>query len=213
MNFHFPVNREHTNANNEYYRDARRLLISSGIFSALLLVGAVLVLIVFDRTPFVIGSAVVLFALAALYVGVTFQVRRAIKDPQELYDESPLVPAMIARVDERTMVLMTLVDMRKNPSDGEPVPALATRTVTTISGVPRRVGAKVPAVAVAGTHKSRTEFYDEITPVPLAWSTPDKAVIAQAQRNIPVNDWNVLERNIDRVEEVHATKRNLLPLN
>ena len=108
---------------------------------------------------------------------------------------------------------MTLVDMRKNPSDGEPVPALATRTVTTISGVPRRVGAKVPAVSVAGTHKSRTEFYDEITPVPLAWSTPDKAVIAQAQRNIPVNDWNVLERNIDRVEEVHATKRNLLPLN
>ena len=71
MNFHFPVNREHTNANNEYYRDARRLLISSGIFSALLLVGAVLVLVVFDRTPFVIGSAVVLFALAALYVGVT----------------------------------------------------------------------------------------------------------------------------------------------
>ncbi|MCQ9129196.1 DUF3239 domain-containing protein, partial [Corynebacterium amycolatum] len=94
MNFHFPVNREHTNANNEYYRDARRLLISSGIFSALLLVGAVLVLIVFDRTPFVIGSAVMLFALAALYVGVTFQVRRAINDPQELYDESPLVPAM-----------------------------------------------------------------------------------------------------------------------
>lgn len=212
MNFHFPVDREHTNANNEYYRDTRRLLISSAIFSALLLVGAVLVLVIFDHTPFVIGSAIALFAFAALYVGVTFQVRHAIKDPQELYDESPLVPAMIARVDERTMVLMTLVDTRRNTSVGEPTYALATRTVTAISGVPRRVGAKVPAIAVAGTHKNRTEFYDEITPVPLAWSTPDKSIIAKAQRCIPVSDWNLLEQNIDRVEEIHATRHDLLPL-
>lgn len=212
MSFHFTVNDEHTKANNEYYRDARRLLISSAIFSALLFIGAVLMLVLLDRTTFTLIGAGLIVALGLLYTGVTFQVKRAIKDPQELYDESPLVPAMIAEVNERTMVLMTVVDTRMDTTAGEPVRALAVRTVTAISGVPRRVGAKVPAIAVAGAHKSKTNLYDEITPVPLAWSTPDKSVISEAQRTVPVNEWNLLERNLGRVDEVRNTKHDLLPL-
>lgn len=212
MSFHFPVNAEHTKENNEYYRDARRLLVSSGVFAALLFIGAVLMLVLLDRTGLTYIAAGFIAALGLLYTGVTFQVKRAVKDPQELYDESPLVPAMIAEVDERTMVLMTLVDTRRDTSVGKPSRALAVRTVTAISGVPRRVGAKVPAIAVAGAHKTKTNFYDEITPVPLAWSTPDKSVIAEAQRTIPVNEWNLLERNLKRVDEVRSTKHDLLPL-
>lgn len=210
--FHFPVNVEHTKANNEYFRDTRRLLVSSAIFSALLLVGALAVFFLFERTALVLIASLILLALSALYIAVTFQVKRAIKDPQELYDESPLAPAMIAEVNERTMVLMTLVDMRKDTSVGEPARALAIRTVTAIAGVPRTVGAKVPAVAVAGTHKSGTDLYDEITPVPIAWSTSDKSVISQAQRTIPGHDWSLLEQNLGRVDDVRDTKHDLLPL-
>lgn len=210
--FHFPIDAQHTKANNEYYRDTRRLLVSSAVFSALLLVGAVVVFIAFDHTALVIAAGLILLALSALYVAVTFQVKRAIKDPQTLYDESPLAPAMIAEVDERTMVLMTLVDTRKDTTVGDPVRALAIRTVTAISGVPRSVGARVPVVAVAGSHKDRTQFYDEITPVPIAWATTDKTVIAQATRAIADADWELLRGNLSRVDDIRATKHDLLPM-
>ena len=48
MEIPFPVDIAHTKANNEYYRDARRLVLSSAIFSALLLVAAA---ITFVLTP------------------------------------------------------------------------------------------------------------------------------------------------------------------
>lgn len=212
MSFHFPVDIAHTKANNEHYRDARRLIVSSGIFSALLIIGAALMILFLDRTPLVLGGAMVVLAIAILYIGVTFQVRRSIKPPQELYDSSPLVPAVVAEVNERTMVLMTLVDIRRDLTVGKPKRALALRTVTTVSGVPRRVGARIPAIAVAGAHKSGTEFYDEVTPVPIAWATRDKSVIAKASRQIAHDDWTLLESNIKRVDDVRATKRDLLPL-
>lgn len=212
MSFHFPVDIAHTKANNEYYRDARRLIVSSGIFSALLIIGAALMILFLDRTPLILGGAMVVLAIAILYIGVTFQVRRSIKPPQELYDSSPLVPAVVAEVNERTMVLMTLVDIRRDFTVGKPKRALALRTVTTVSGVPRRVGARIPAIAVAGAHKSGTEFYDEVTPVPIAWATRDKSVIAKASRQIAHDDWTLLESNIKRVDDVRATKRDLLPL-
>nr|WP_120492810.1 DUF3239 domain-containing protein [Corynebacterium lactis] len=212
MSFHFPVDIPHTKANNEYYRDTRRLIVSSGVFSGLLVIGAVLMILFLDRTPWVIGGTVVMLAIAILYIAVTFQVRRSIKEPQELYDSSPLAPAAIAEVNERTMVLMTLVDVRKDTTVGKPAQALAIRTVTSISGVPRRVGARVPSIAVAGAHKTRTPLYDEVTPLPLAWSTRDKAVIGRASREIPQSDWALLEANLSRVDDVRATKRDLLLL-
>lgn len=210
MNFHFTVDETHTNNANEYYRDAKRLQISSGVFSLVLLLAAVLMLVFLNHTPWIIGGAIVVLAIAVLYIGVTFQIKRQIKEPQELYDSSPLVPAMIAEVNERTMTLMALVDTRKNPSQGLPQRALTIRTVTAVSGAPRRVGAPVPAVAVGGAHKTRADYYDEVTPVPLSWSTRDASVIRKAEQAITGVEWNLLKANLDRVEEVRSTKRDLL---
>lgn len=212
MTFHFPIDSEHTKTNNEYYRDTRRLQIASGIFAALLIIGGILVLALSSRTVIMLVLGIGLILIGLLYVAVTFSVRKQIKPPQELYDSSPLVPAMIAKVDERTMVLMALVDTRKDASVGEPQPALALRTVTTISGVPRRVGARVPAIAVGGTHKSKTNSYDEVTPVPIAWSTRESTVIRRAENEIPDSQWALLRKSLDRVSEVQKTSRDLLAL-
>lgn len=212
MKFHFPIDSAHNKANNEYYRDTRRLQIASSIFAALLMIGGILVLSFSSRTTVMLVLGIGLILIGLLYVAVTFSVRKQVKDPQELYDSSPLVPAMIAKVNERTMVLMALVDTRKNPEVGAPRQALALRTVTTISGVPRRIGARVPAVAVGGAHKSKTEYYDEITPVPIAWATRQTGVIRRAENEIPGSDWALLKDSIARVDEVQKTPRDLLTL-
>lgn len=212
MNFHFTVDETHTKSANEYYRDARRLQISSGVFSLVLLAIALLMMVFLNHTPWVVGGAIGVLAIAVLYIGVTFQIKRQIKEPQELYDSCPLAPAMIAEVNERTMTLMALVDTRQNLETGHPERALTIRTVTAISGAPRRVGAHVPAIAVGGAHKTRADHFDEVTPVPISWSTRDASVVRKAEQAIPGEEWNLLKANLDRVEEVRATKRDLLVL-
>ena len=212
MEIPFPVDIAHTKANNEYYRDARRLVLSSAIFSALLLVAAAITFVLTPSNWWTTAIVLTLAVLGVVYLGVTFQIRRSLKPPQQLYDTSPLAPAIIAEVNERSMVLLALVDARRDPSQGPARPALAARTVTAISGVPRRVGARVPAIAVAGSHSSRQELYDEITPVPLAWSSRDKSKINEARKAIGEDQWSLLERNLGRVAEVRATKRDLLAL-
>ena len=115
------------------------------------------------------------------------------------------------------MVLLTLVDAsthaRQNPQPSLIAPALAVRTVTSIPGVPREVGARVPSMAVTGVQRVQDkDVYQEIIPMPVAWGTSDESVWQDAERAIPTNQWKKLEGLIDRWEEVQEQKRDLLML-
>lgn len=211
QNFSFTVDQTHNKENNEYFRDGRRLRLSAIIMTVLALAGAAGSLWLFGTGAVGIVLAVLLVAFAAMCVFVAVKLPGATGSPQEVYDRWPLAPAMIAQVDERTMVLMALVNANMDET-GTPQKALATRTIMKVSGVPRRVGARVPAVGVAGRHRGNADAWEEITPVPIGWATKDRKTVREAERAIPEGDWQLLQANLDRVDDVRSTKFDLLML-
>ena len=216
--FSFTVDEAHVKAYNEYFRDSRRLRVSAALMTVLSLAAAVLVVLLWGAGlwTWIAAALLVLFALACIYAFIS--VPKQIGTPQELYDRWPLVPAILAEVNPRDMTLLALVDRTATPEAGAGAgaggtrPALAVRTVTTIPGVPRKPGARVPSIAVSGRHTSGGELWDEVTPVPLAWGTPDKKVITRAEEAIPQEAWAKLRSLADRAPEVRVTRRGLLEL-
>lgn len=208
--FRFTVDEAHVKAHNEYYRDSRRLRTSAAIMAAAAIALAVACVWLWSGVwAWIIFALIIAFALSCLYV--LFTLPKQIGSPQELYDRWPLVPAVIAEVNPRDMTLLALVDVNAAEA-ADPQPALATRTVTRIPGVPRRVGARVPSVAVCGAHTSGGQVWDEITPVPVAWGTPDKKAVTRAEDAIEKGQWLKLQGLIDRAAQVRGTRRGLLPL-
>ncbi|WP_448852011.1 DUF3239 domain-containing protein [Corynebacterium sp. 335C] len=208
--FRFTVDEAHAKATNEYFRDSRRLRTSAAIMAVLSIAAAVAVVALWGSGvwTWIAAAILALFALSCLYVLVALP--KQIGTPQELYDRWPLAPALVAEVNPRDMTLLALVDVA---AEGDrPRPALAVRTVTSIPGVPRRTGARVPSVAVSGRHAAGGEVWDEVTPVPLAWGTRDKKVIAAAEAEIPRDDWLRLQSLAERAPEVRGTRRGLLEL-
>ncbi|APT91263.1 hypothetical protein CSPHI_09870 [Corynebacterium sphenisci DSM 44792] len=209
--FRIPVDDAHVRAHNEYFRDSRRLRLSAAIMAVLLWAAGAVLLWRLGHTgwPLFLGIAAFVFGVMCALVALTLP--RTIGTPRQLYDDHPLAPAVIAEIGPRDMTLLALVDTAAEEGT-DPRPALAVRTVTGLPGVARAVGARVPAVAVGGRHSAAAIHYDEVTPVPVCWATPDAAAVAAAEAEIPERRWRVLAEAIDRVGEVRATKRGLLPL-
>lgn len=210
-NFSFTVDVAYNKANNEYFRDVKRMQQSAFVLAGLLVVvGVVLYLWLQDRPyALLVGAAPVVMAIVTAAVGVA--VPRTVGTPQSIYDRYPLVPAIVVKVNPRDMVIMALVDASMDPAAG-PTPALACRTVTKLAGYPKQVGTKVPCVAVFGRRAVRSTTYDEITPMPIGWATDDPATRAAATAAISQEDWRKLNSLRDRVDEVLATPFNLLIL-
>lgn len=211
MSFDFTVDEAHNAANNEYFRDGKRLRLSAAIMAVLLWVGGGLALWLLGASGvgLFLGILSITFGTMCAWVAVTLPGTTG--TPQDLYDTWPLAPAMIAEVDPRTMTLMALVDTASEEG-AEPRRALVLRTVSKVSGTPRTVGARVPSVAVGGKHRRGRDHWDQITPVPIAWATPSSRIRRDAERSIPEGDWQLLRDNLDRVADVRATKFDLLVL-
>ncbi|OFU53323.1 DUF3239 domain-containing protein [Corynebacterium sp. HMSC11E11] len=211
MSFDFTVDEAHNAANNEYFRDGKRLRLSAAIMAVLLWVGGGLALWMLGASGvgLFLGILSITFGTMCAWVAVTLPGTTG--TPQDLYDTWPLAPAMIAEVDPRTMTLMALVDTASEEG-AEPRRALVLRTVSKVSGTPRTVGARVPSVAVGGKHRRGRDHWDQITPVPIAWATPSSRIRRDAERSIPEGDWQLLRDNLDRVDDVRATKFDLLVL-
>src|SRR5699024_12223648 len=86
--------------------------------------------------------------------------------------------------------------------------------LTSIPGVTTRtVGTKVPVAAVSGQVNSNDrEHWQQISPMPIAWGTPDQEVVNIARKSIPQEEWQILERARKRLTDVKATKFDLLVL-
>lgn len=210
--FSFTVNEAYNKEHNEMFRDARRLKLSALIFGVIFFALAAGVVFFSHRAAWSIFAAIGFGVIGVISIALIPALERQVGTAQELYDTYPLVPAVIAKVNPRDAVVMALVNTTVDAS--EPAQwALAARTITRLEGHELRVGEKVPAVAVSGRRSVRDQgHWDEISPMPIAWATPDPDIIASATASIDRAQWRRLEHNLKRVNDVLATRLNLLPL-
>lgn len=209
--FKFDVHEDFAKQNNELLRDSSRLRNSGLIMGALLIVGGIAVYLALTATwRITLALGMVLFGIFCALIGVLAS--RQVGSAQKLYDSYPLAPAVVAEVNERDMVLMALVNTNVDPQ-APPRWGACLRTVTAIPGIKRVVGTKVPVAAVSGQRSSNAkDHWQQITPMPIAWGTPDAETVAVARKSIPEDQWQRLERARKRLSDVKATKFDLLVL-
>lgn len=210
--FHFDVDEAWAKENNELLRDTSRLQLSAVVMGLIFAAAGAAAYYFIDNSS--VGLLVLLAALVVMVLCfiIAWVVPRKVGTAQELYNTYPLAAAIIAEVNPRDLVLLALVNTNVDPAR-EPRWALATRTVTRLKGHPRKVGTHVPVAAVSGRRKvSSQDQWDEITPMPIAWGTPDEDVISAAAKEIPFQQWQLLEKNRSRYEEVQKTQFSLLEL-
>ena len=92
--------------------------------------------------------------------------------------------------------------------------ALVARDVHDIPGLRKVIGQKVPCVAVTGSEKlgGGHDYWDLATPMPIAWGTTDRTVIAEARRTIPTIEWDTLGKLRTRLKEVREQRNDVLLL-
>lgn len=203
---HIPVDAAHNKIHNEFNRDAGRLKLSGYILSAAFVAAAIIVYFISGLSTTGLLFAASLLVVAALMLGSMIAVSRRIGDPQDLYDTYPLAPAIVAAKGDHDLTLMALVRI----NDAADRYALAVRPMKGL-GHPCALGDRVATVAVPG-RRSRQGTLEEVSPMPIDWATPDTTVWKEAIKNIPGREWNLLEANKNRFEEVRSTRFNLLPL-
>ncbi|MDY3127243.1 MAG: DUF3239 domain-containing protein [Corynebacterium sp.] len=210
--FKFQVNEPFAKRNNELLRDSARLR-TSGITMGMLLICAGIATFLLVNAPWAatLGIGLGLFGIAGAVIGII--AAHKVGTAHDLYARYPLAPAIIVEVNERDMVLMALVNTNVDPNV-PPRWGVTLRTVTKIPGISnRRVGTRVPVAAVSGQTKNRqSSHWQMITPMPIAWGTPDQEVVAAAKDAIPQEQWELLQRARQRLTDVRATKYDLLVL-
>ncbi|MET3859123.1 hypothetical protein ABIE38_000020 [Dietzia sp. 2505] len=209
----FPVDDAWVRKNNESLAEVRRLQWSAGILGVVVLAAGTGMLLYSDLEPWgwIIAALAGVFAIGCL--AMIGYIPRKMGSMAHAYATSELVPAIVAEVRPRGLTLLALVDRAVDRSAGS-LPALAVRSCEKIPGHDVRVGARVPCVAVVGNRSARggDNLYQFISPMPVAWATPDAAVLRRLTREIPAGEWETLRQNLDRVSEVSASPANLLPL-
>ncbi|MCZ9294784.1 DUF3239 domain-containing protein [Corynebacterium meitnerae] len=212
--FHFDVDEAFAKQHNEMLRDTRKVVISGVSLFVICVAGGVAMWFLMDpANPWRWLGGVGLALFGCMMLLVAFLVPRSVGKAQDLYDRYPLVPAVIAEVNPRDVLLMALVNINVDETL-PPRYAAALRTVSSIPGIADpKVGTKIPAVAVGGRRSTRDkEHWQEVTPMPIAWATPDKAIISEAQGAIPHDQWRKLDKARGRLDDVKATSMNLLVL-
>ncbi|MDN5684248.1 DUF3239 domain-containing protein [Corynebacterium glyciniphilum] len=211
VSFNFTVDEPFARKHNEFFRDSRRFQWSAGLMGAIMVAAAVILFVVVDAGwAVIVGIAAVIMALICFIMVPVFP--RQLGSPQRYYDAYPLAPTVVAQVNPRDVVLMSLVDTAATGT-ARSRPALALRTVTSIPGVERKVGERVPAMAVTGMRSvGHQDHWEQISPMPVAWGTQDRSVVAEAEKAIPESEWSRLESLIDRLEDVQKTRHLLLEL-
>lgn len=209
--FKFNVHEDFAKQNNELLRDSSRLRNSGLVMGLLLIIGGIALYLGIDAAwRITVGLGMVLFGIFCAVIGVLASLQ--VGSAQKLYDSYPLAPAVVAEVNERDMVLLALVNTNVDPK-ATPRWGVCLRTVSNIPGIKRTVGTKVPVAAVSGQRSSSDkEHWQQITPMPIAWGTPDAETVTVARKSIPEDQWQRLERARKRLSDVKATKYDLLVL-
>lgn len=211
-NFSFDVDEAYAKKNNEFLRDTKRLQTSALLFGVVLLaVGGGLYYLADGAVwGWIVMSMMGVMALISFIMIPVLP--RQVGTAQSLYNQYPLVPAVVAEINPRDVVLLALVNINVDESM-PPRWGLAVRTVTRLGVHDRKLGERVPSVGVSGRRTLRDQnHWDEISPMPITWGTTDKDIVRQAEKTIPHELWNKLEKNRNKLDQVKETRMNLLEL-
>lgn len=212
--FRFEVDEPFARQNNEMLKDTRRLQWSAFLFALVLFVAAAAVYFWFGAGQvwgLIVGIILLTFALVSVILGMV--IPKKVGTAQQLYDTYPLAPAMIVETNPRDFVIMALVNTNVDATL-PPRWGAALRTVTRVNGIKEpKLGTRIPVAAVQGRRSiGDQEHWDEISPMPIAWATPDTSVVEVARKAIPDDQWNRLEKARKRLNDVKATDHDLLVL-
>lgn len=212
--FRFDVDEAYARKHNEFFRDAKRAQLSAALLALILFIVIGVIFAIKGVVIFSIAMAIILGVFALLCLALIPVLPKKMGTPQQYYDAYKLVPAVIAEVNARDVVLLAYVDAAAEPETRGSQPALAARVVTSVPGVRREVGARVPSMAVLGNRSFRSQHtFEEISPMPVAWGTSDQKVWAMAEKAISEREWKKAEKGVERLDDVKKTKRNLLLVN
>ena len=208
-----PVDNAWARTHNQNLGEIRRLQISAGVLGVIVLAAGIAVLLGSGMASWGWIVAVIAAAFAIGCLSMIFYIPRRMGSMQSTYDTSELIPGVIAEIRPRGVTILALADQAVDRSAGK-VPVLVARPCAPIEGVQSKVGERVPCVAVVANRSARgsDNLYQFVSPMPVAWATPDKAVWREAAQQIPEGEWETLRQNIDRVGEVSAEVTRMLPL-
>ena len=211
--FKFDVDESYAKQHNEMVRDTRSLVASGVALFVISLAGAVAVWFFAPadspwRTLGTVGLA--LFGIMMLIVGLL--IPRSVGKTQSLYDAHPLAPAIITERAGTTITLTALVNKNVEPSQ-PPRWAITSRVVHPLPNTSDKVGTKVPVAAV-GAQRSRDNQgqWQTITPMPIAWGTPDTDVVDQARNSVPADQWARLEKARKKKNLIEESKNAVVEL-
>ncbi|MFZ2526471.1 MAG: DUF3239 domain-containing protein [Rhodococcus sp. (in: high G+C Gram-positive bacteria)] len=209
--FEFPVDLPHAKSVNQTLAEVRSLRLS-GIVVALLCAGGAAWLLTLGKPwGYIVGAVLVIAAVTSAWVALWAP--RKVGSVQDLYHESPLVPAVVSEVRPRGVTLLALVDIAK-PGTTDRRYALVTRNVQEVPGHQKRVGEQVPCAAVLSdrTTRNTTGSWQMVSPMPIAWGTKDAAVLREAAAAIADAEWTLLKSKVKLSEKVGATDDHRLML-
>ncbi|MGW8591310.1 DUF3239 domain-containing protein [Dietzia sp. NPDC055340] len=208
-----PVDDAWARKHNQNLGEVRRLQWSAAILGLIVMAAGAGVLIYSEMAAWgwIVGGVAIAFAIGCL--AMIIYIPRRMGSVQSTYDTSELIPAVIAEVRPRGVTLLALADQAVERSAGK-IPVLVARPCAPIEGIPSKVGERVACVAVVGNRsaRGRDNLYQFVSPMPVAWATPDKAVWRDAAKQIPEGEWETLRQNVDKVGDVSAEVTRMLPL-
>ncbi|MBY6412695.1 DUF3239 domain-containing protein [Rhodococcus sp. BP-252] len=193
--FQFPVDVAHAKSVNETMADVRRLRVSA-IVTAVVLIGAgIWFFWMAHPWSYILGAVFLITAATSLWV--TVWAPRKVGTVEDLYAKGGLVPAVIAEKRARGVTLLALVDIAKPDADTRHF-ALVTRSIRTLPGHELVEGELVPSISVLADRNKNTigDTWQMVSPMPIAWGTTDKTIIARATAEISDEEWALLVANI-----------------
>ncbi|MGL4306499.1 MAG: DUF3239 domain-containing protein [Mycobacteriaceae bacterium] len=212
--FIFDIDQPHLRAVNETRAQIRGLQISAIIFGCLVATGFV-ALALWGKTWSIILSGL----LTVISIGVVYVIvwaHKKIGSLDQLYQQSPLVPAIVAEVRPRGVTLLALVDLKNSAASltSSSRFALVTRSVRDIPGHQKIIGEKVPSVSIFGatTAKEDSNHWGSASPIPLCWGTQSTRTLLDAQLQISAAEWDLLRDNIALVSSVAREKHQTITL-
>lgn len=208
--FKFNVDEEFAKQHNEMIRNTRSLVISGISLFVLSLVAAVLIWLLVDpSSPWRLLGALGLALFGVMMLVVALVIPKSVGKTQQLYDAHPLAPAIITENAGTTLTLTALVNANVD-SEVAPQWAITSLVVKPIPNTSDKTGTKVPVAAVGAQRSSHDkQHWQTITPMPIAWGTPDADVVAAARKAIPQEQWQQLERARKKDDLIQESKKSL----
>lgn len=193
--FYFDVDPKLAKRYNENYKGERKLVIGLGVSA---LITASLSIWLFSLGGIwlillgIITSIVCLLSIVMAVIGI----KRAAA-PTALLTRGVLNAGIVAQIDDDGVGILVLAETTENEEVHWGLCSVKFKELPPVHN--RKVGERVPVTCAYGAAWGN-EYCTSIMPSLIAWGTDNRDVIQQAINAISENEWNALEKNIDRYD-------------